>query len=184
MIPSPTVNVSPSKFGLPKSAAMTCMTTSLTSEFTTALNATPMTTATARSTTLPRRTNAWKSFHNCFTSLRLLANIRRLHGLEPGQVTDVRRRSERVRLEALDDHRHALAAADAHALHAVARTGLVHAVEERGHDARAGHAERVAERDRAAVHVELPPGDVQLFGRRHHLRGEGLVDLDEIDVVD
>ena len=42
-------------------AAMICMITSLTSEVTTALNATPMTTATARSSTFPRITNLRKS---------------------------------------------------------------------------------------------------------------------------
>ena len=55
---------------------------------------------------------------------------------------------------------------------------------QRGHDAGAGHAERVAEGDRAAVHVELVPRDAEVLGRRDHLRGERLVDLDEVDVVD
>ncbi len=55
---------------------------------------------------------------------------------------------------------------------------------QRGHDAGAGHAERVAERDRAAVDVELLARDAEVLGRRDHLRGERLVDLDEVDVVD
>ena len=38
--------------------------------------------------------------------------------------------------EALDDHGHALAAADAHRLEAVAAVGVLEAVEQRGHDAR------------------------------------------------
>jgi hypothetical protein len=43
-----------------------------------------------------------------------------------------------------------------------------------------------ADRDGATVHVELVPVrvDAQLPGRREDLRGKGLVDLDEIDVVD
>ena len=51
-----------SKFGSPTIAAMICMSTSSTSEFTTALNATPMTTATARSSTFPRMMKSRKSF--------------------------------------------------------------------------------------------------------------------------
>ena len=74
--------------------------------------------------------------------------------------------------------------ADAHALEPEAGVAVLHAVEQRGHDAGAGHAERVAERDRAAVHVQLVPRDSELLGRRDHLGGERLVDLDEVDVVD
>src|SRR5437764_3859584 len=86
--------------------------------------------------------------------------------------------------EAFDDHGHALAAADAHALEPIAGAGVLETVEERGHDPRASHAERVTEGDRAAVRVELLPRDAELSGRRHHLRGERLIDLDQVDVVD
>ena len=51
------------------------------------------------------------------------------------------RRSERLS-EPLDDHGHALAAADAHGLEAVAAFGVLEPVEEGGHDAGAGHARR------------------------------------------
>src|SRR5438105_9297314 len=61
MIPLPTVTVSALKFGSPKIAATSCMITSFTSELTTALNAMPMITATARSRTLPRITKSRKS---------------------------------------------------------------------------------------------------------------------------
>ena len=37
---------------------------------------------------------------------------------------------------------------------------------------------------RAAVHVELLHRDAEVLGRRDHLRGERLVDLDEVDLVD
>ena len=50
--------------------------------------------------------------------------------------------------EALDDHGHALAAADAHALHAEGLVLVLQAVDQGGHDPGAGHAERVAEGDR------------------------------------
>ena len=39
-------------------------------------------------------------------------------------------------------------------------------------------------RDRAAVDVELVPWDAEVLRRRHDLRGERLVDLHEVDVVD
>ncbi len=57
--------------------------------------------------------------------------------------------------EAFDDHRQALAAADAHRLEPVAAVGGLQTVDEGGHDPGAGLAERVAEGDGAAVHVEL-----------------------------
>jgi hypothetical protein len=43
---------------------------------------------------------------------------------------------------------------------------------------------RAAERDRAAVDVELLQGDPELARAGERLRGECLVDLDEVDVVD
>ena len=86
--------------------------------------------------------------------------------------------------EALDDHRHALAATDAHRLEADGAAGVLEAVEQRGHDAGAGHAERVAEGDGAAVDVQLVVADAELAGGGHHLGGERLVDLDEVDVID
>ena len=57
--------------------------------------------------------------------------------------------------QSFDHHRHALTAADAHRLEAERGVGLLQVVDQGGHDAGAGHAERVAERDRAAVDVEL-----------------------------
>ena len=57
-------------------------------------------------------------------------------------------------------------------------------VEERGHDAGPGLAEGVAEGDGAALDVELVPADAEVLGRGDDLGGEGLVDLDQVDVVD
>ncbi|MCO5556213.1 hypothetical protein L7F22_009759 [Adiantum nelumboides] len=89
--------------------------------------------------------------------------------------------------EELEDGGVGLAAALAHGLQAVADAVVAHVVHERGHDPGAGAAERVAERDRAAVRVE-PGGDVAVVvgdvgqpGQRH--RGEGLVDLERADLV-
>src|SRR6188768_1476134 len=72
-----------------------------------------------------------------------------------GEGRRVTRFYKRPRLQAFDDHGHALTAADAHRLEAVAAAAVLEAVEQRGHDAGAGHPERVAEGDGAAVGVEL-----------------------------
>ena len=86
--------------------------------------------------------------------------------------------------EPLHDHGHALAAADAHRLEAEGLAAVLEAVEQRGHDAGARLTEGVAERDGAAVDVELVPADAEVLGRGDHLGREGLVDLDQVDVVD
>ena len=57
-------------------------------------------------------------------------------------------------------------------------------VEHRVLEPGAGHAERVADRDRAAVDVEPVEVDAEVLVRRHHLRRERLVDLDQVDVAD
>src|SRR5262249_48724698 len=48
----------------------------------------------------------------------------------------------------------------------------------------AGHAEGMADRDRAAIDVVLLGIDAELVARIEALAGEGLVELPEIDVVD
>ena len=55
--------------------------------------------------------------------------------------------------------------------------------EQRDHDARAARADRVAERDRAAVHVHDLVRQLELAHRRHRHRGERLVDLPEVDLL-
>ena len=42
-------------------------------------------------------------------------------------------------------------------------------------------ADRVAERDRAAVDVDLVPVEAELAAVGQHLRGERLVDLDQVE---
>ena len=86
--------------------------------------------------------------------------------------------------EALDQHRLAHAAGDAHRLDPERAVERAQAVQQRGHDARAGHPERVAEGDRATERVELLVGDPELVPARNDLRRERLVDLHHIDVVD
>ena len=56
-------------------------------------------------------------------------------------------------------------------------------MQERDDEPRAAHPERVAERDRAAVHVHLLGVESELVDADEGLRGEGLVELDEIGIV-
>ena len=56
--------------------------------------------------------------------------------------------------------------------------------DEGGGEAGAGAAEGVAEGDRAAVDVELLLVDAELAGAGEDLGGEGLVELDQVDVVE
>src|SRR6478672_13577884 len=78
----------------------------------------------------------------------------------------------------------ALAAADAHGhdapLGLAARTFL----EDVAGETRAGHAEGMTDRDRAAVDIVLGGIDAELVARIEALAGEGFVELPEIDVVD
>ena len=90
----------------------------------------------------------------------------------------------RAVLDALDDRDVGLAAALAHRLQAVAAAGALELVQQRGHQPGAGRAERVAERDRAAVDVDLGEVGAGLLLPREHDRRERLVDLDEVDVVE
>src|SRR3954452_24792660 len=80
------------------------------------------------------------------------------------------------RLELLHDHRLAHAAGHAHRLEAVGAAGLVEAVEQRGHDARAGHPEWVAEGNGSAERVELLGVEAPLLHARNDLGGERLVE--------
>ena len=52
------------------------------------------------------------------------------------------------------------------------------------HKFRARRPERVTERDRATVHVDLGEVDAEFLLPGEHDRREGLVDLDEVDVVE
>src|SRR6266540_4801856 len=78
----------------------------------------------------------------------------------------------------------ALTAADAHGDHAVARLAAEHLVGEGADHARARHAEGMAYRDRAAIDVELLRIDTEPVAAVDDLRGERLVQLPHVDVVD
>ena len=61
----------------------------------------------------------------------------------------------------LDDHRHSLAAADAHGLDAERLVVGRKVIQQRGGNPGSGHAERMPERDRATGDVELVLVDAQ-----------------------
>src|SRR5258707_2921108 len=86
-------------------------------------------------------------------------------------------------LLAFDGHGHAHAAADAQRGEALLRVALLHFVQQRDEDAAARSADRVAERDRAAVHVHFRGVPAHLPVYRDRLGGESLVDLHEVDVL-
>ena len=57
-----------------------------------------------------------------------------------------------------------------------------HLVGQRQHDAGAAHPDRMAQRDPAAVDVQPVSVELQLALAGDHLRGERLVDLDQVDI--
>src|SRR6185369_13936559 len=82
----------------------------------------------------------------------------------------------------LDQDRDALAAADAGRGDAEALLAAPQLQHERQDQTRARRAERVPERDRAAVDVDLVTVQAELLLAAEVLGREGLVDLDEVDV--
>src|SRR5216117_1985714 len=100
----------------------------------------------------------------------------------PCSAVGAPRYSDRL-LDPLDVGGDPLAEANAHGLEPIARAAPLELVEQRRHELRARAAERVAERDRAAVDVHTAHVRVKLSLPREHDRSERLVDLDEVDVV-
>src|SRR5215218_4154860 len=84
----------------------------------------------------------------------------------------------------LEDHRVALTAAGADRRDAEAAATPPQLVDQRAEDACARGTDRVAQRDRAAVDVHLGLVDAEHPHRVDRDRGEGLVDLEDVDVVD
>src|SRR6185436_19304619 len=78
----------------------------------------------------------------------------------------------------------ALAAADAHRDDAPLGLAPTAFLQDVAGKTRAGHAEGMADRDRAAVDVVLLGIDAELVARIEALAGEGFIELPEIDVVD
>src|SRR5579862_9066095 len=86
--------------------------------------------------------------------------------------------------EALHDGRDAHAAAHAQRRQAVAQLAALEFVDQRAEDHRAGGAERMAHRDRAAVDVDDLVGQVHFLHEFHRHHGEGLVDFEQVDLLD
>src|SRR5688500_16157156 len=103
---------------------------------------------------------------------------------EAATTARIRSNERTCELNPLDDHRNPLPAADARGSQPVALLAAAQLVQDREHETRAGRAERMAERDRAAVDVELLHVEVELFRNGKDLPGKGLVDLDEVDVLE
>src|SRR5258708_8452948 len=83
----------------------------------------------------------------------------------------------------LEQTRAALAAADAHRHDAPFGLATLAFLEQMAGETRAGHAEGMADRDRAAVDVVLLGIDAELVARVEALAGEGLVELPAIDIL-
>src|SRR5215467_13196209 len=83
----------------------------------------------------------------------------------------------------LDDERDPLSPADAERGDAESRIAVLHGVKERHQHTSAARADRVAERDGPAVHVDAVLRDAELTQHAERLRGERLVQLPEVDLL-
>src|SRR5947209_12352323 len=111
-----------------------------------------------------------------FSSRITSARVRTRSARAPGHVASV---------QLFDRHCNALPYPDAHGCERPFATALFHAVD-RGHrQSRAAHAERMTERDGAAMRIDeigvLP--DAELPQARDPLAGEGFVEFDQIEIA-
>src|SRR5216683_8092816 len=91
--------------------------------------------------------------------------------------------TRRLALVARDAHRNPHATADAQRGKAFLRVAPLHLVEQRDEHAGARGADRMAERDRPAIDVELLGVEAEFLTDRAGLRGKGLIGLDQIEVI-
>src|SRR6478672_1866134 len=84
-------------------------------------------------------------------------------------------------LDEFHGNRGCLAAADAEAGHAALATRLLERIDQGDENACAARANRVAERGRAAMDVDLLMGDAEILHREHGDAGESLVDFPQVD---
>src|SRR5581483_9181965 len=85
---------------------------------------------------------------------------------------------------ALEERRLTLADADAERRDAVPAAAPAQLVQQGDDETRPAHAERVPDRDRAAVDVHLRLVEAELANDGERLRRERLVELDEVDLVE
>src|SRR5436309_14800261 len=76
------------------------------------------------------------------------------------------------------------AAAHAHRHHTVPRLASLHLAEQCGRELRAGAAQRMPQRDCAAVHVYAFQVKPRHLNYRKGLRGEGLIEFDQINLLE
>src|SRR5581483_5825447 len=88
--------------------------------------------------------------------------------------------------DTLHHERDALPYADAHRAQRVAPAGALEVQQRRGREARTGGAQRMAQRDRAAIriHVRRIVRNPQHAQHGERLRGERLVELDDVHLPD
>src|SRR5450759_5189786 len=85
---------------------------------------------------------------------------------------------------ACNAHGDAHAAADAQSGEALLGIALLHFMQQRHQHARAGCADWMAERDRAAVDVDLGGIPAEVLVDRAGLRREGFIGLDQVEIAD
>src|SRR3954452_15493428 len=102
-------------------------------------------------------------------------------GTRPGMTQSDRSRRAGSALHA---HRDAHPATDTECGEALLGVALLHFEEQRCEHARAGRADRMADRDGAAVHVDLRSVPTEILVHGAGLRRKGLVRLDEIEIAD
>jgi len=78
---------------------------------------------------------------------------------------------------------HGIPAAQAERRNALMHVAPDHLVQQRGEDARSGGADRMSERNRAAVHIDLAEVESQLPGDGNGSNRERFIDLVQVDVV-
>src|SRR5215510_168940 len=106
-------------------------------------------------------------------------------GLRPMRVRRIPEvGAETVELvDSLNDRSDPLAHANTHGRQATRAVAPFHLMNQTRHDARAAASEGMSQRDRSAIDVDFGRIHAQLLDARERLRREGLVELDEVDVV-
>src|SRR5579859_5597264 len=89
-----------------------------------------------------------------------------------------------ISLHPFKDSRGALATAHAHRHHAILRIPALHLAQNGGRELRARAAQRMAERNRPAIDVDLFEIQSRAPDHRQRLHREGLVQLDQVDIVE
>ena len=130
----------------------------------------------------PRAAAGWRSSTSEISRATARCSPSRARGDQLPGTPQAPPASPAVRTRHADDQRVALAAAAAQRRGADAAAAALQLERQVQGDPGAGHADRVAQRDGAAVDVDLVLVDAQLAGRDEPDRGERLVDLDEVEV--